>query len=154
MEDHAVVEMVLRQKDEVVDCLGCSLRIERNDECAHICLHSGAIGLRESITVAGALPHFGFCNAVAGFFGQPAAAEVALATACAFLSAAEPLVPEEIVTLVNFEFCCVAAVASNCLSCAVSATGFPTVVLVVELEDRAKERAVNSKAAPRRQAMT
>ncbi len=103
--------------------------------------------------VAGALLHFDFCSAVAGFFGQPAATDVAFATACAFLSAAEPLVPEEIVTFVNLEFCCTAAVASTCLSCAVSGTGVAVVVLVVELEGGPKDSAVNSSAEPRRQAM-
>ena len=46
MEDHAVEETVLSQKDEVVDGLGCILCIKGNDECAHIGLHRGGIGLR------------------------------------------------------------------------------------------------------------
>ena len=45
MKDHAVEEMVLSQKDEVVDGLGCILCIKRNHECAHIGLHHGGISL-------------------------------------------------------------------------------------------------------------
>ena len=103
--------------------------------------------------VAGALLHFGFCNAVAGFFGQPAATEVAFAAACAFALAAEPLVPEETVTFVNLALCVVAAFASTCLLCAVSGTEIPMVVLVVELDGRSVDRPVSSNAAPRRQPM-
>ena len=103
--------------------------------------------------VAGALLHFGFCSAVVGFSGQPAVTEVAFAAACAFASAADALVPEETVTFVNLALCCVAAFASTCLSCAVSGTGVPVVVFVVELEGRFVDRPVSSNAAPRRQAM-
>ncbi len=53
----------------------------------------------------------------------------------------------------NLEFCCAAAVASTSFSCAVSGTGVAVVVLVVELEGRPKDSAVNSNAAPRCQAM-
>src|ERR1700733_13493480 len=103
--------------------------------------------------VAGALLHFGFWSAVRGFFGQPAATEVAFAAACAFALPAEPLVPEDTVTLVNFALCCVAAFASTCLSCAVSGTGVPLVVLVVELAGRSVDSPLSSNAEPRRQAM-
>ena len=103
--------------------------------------------------VAGALLHFGFFRTVAGFFGQPAATEVAFAAACAFASVADPLVPEETVTFENRAPCWVAACASTCWSCAVSGTAFPLVVLVVELEDRSVDRPVSSNALPRRQAM-
>src|SRR5271170_1031486 len=104
--------------------------------------------------VAGALLHFCFLRAVAGFFGQPAATEVAFAAACAFASAAEPLVPEGTVTFANRALCCVAAWASTCWSCAVSGTEVPVVVLVVELADRSVDRPVSSNASPRRQEMT
>src|SRR5271163_1507053 len=105
------------------------------------------------MVMAGALLHFGFFNAVVGFFGHPAATDVLLAVACAFASAAELPVPEETVTLVNLAFCCLAAVSSSCLSCAVSGRGVPAVVLVVELEGRLGDSTVSSNASPRRQAM-
>src|ERR1700683_3259468 len=104
------------------------------------------------MVMAGALVHFDFLSSVAGFFGQPAATEVAFAVACAFLSAADPPVPEDTVTFVNRALCCVAAVASSCLSCAVSGTGVPAVVLVVELEGGLVDRPVSSNPEPRRRA--
>jgi hypothetical protein len=105
------------------------------------------------MVVAGALLQVGFFSAVAGFFGQPAATEIAFAAACAFASAAGPPVPEETVTFLNLALCCVAAFASTCFSYAVGGTGVPVVVLVVELEGRSVDSPVSSNAAPRRQAM-
>ena len=98
--------------------------------------------------VAGALLHFDLCRTVAGLFGQPAAAEVALAVACAFAALAEPLVPEDSATFVNLALCCVAAFVSTCLSCAVSGTAVAVVVLVVDPEGRSVDRPVSSNAAP------
>src|ERR1019366_2065375 len=96
------------------------------------------------------LLHFVFFSAVAGFFGQPAATDVAFAVACAFASAADPPVPEETTTFLNLVFCWVAAFASTCCSCAVSGT-VGAVVLVVELAARSVDSPVNSNAVPRRQ---
>jgi CHASE2 domain-containing sensor protein len=105
------------------------------------------------MVMAGALLHFGFFREVAGFFGQPAATDVAFAVACAFLSAAEPPAPAETVKLVNLALCCEAAFASTCWSAALSGTWLPVVVLVVELEGTSAEMPVSSNAAPCRQAM-
>ena len=103
--------------------------------------------------MAGALLHFGFFSALQDS-SAAAATEVAFAAACAFAFAADPPVPEETVTLVNLALCCDAAFASTCWSSAVSGTGVPVVVLVVELEGRSSERPVSSNAVPRCQAMT
>src|ERR1019366_5122354 len=105
------------------------------------------------MVIAGALLHVGLVSPVAGFFGQPAASEVAFAAACAFASAADTPVPEETATLLNLAFCWVAAFDSTCLSRAVSGTWIPVVVLVVELKGRSSDRPVSSNAAPRRQPM-
>src|SRR5580658_2578029 len=100
---------------------------------------------------AGALLHCGFFSAVAGFFGQPAATEMAFAAACAFASAADPPVPEETVTSLNLALCCVAAFASTCLSSAVRGTGVAVDVVDVELAGLPVDISVSSIAAPRRQ---
>src|SRR5271156_5455591 len=98
------------------------------------------------MVMAGALLHFVFFRAAPGLFGQPAATEAASAAACAFASAADPPVPEEIETLSNRAFCWDAAFAKTCWSCAVSGTVVASVVLVVELADRSSERPVSSNA--------
>jgi hypothetical protein len=100
------------------------------------------------MVMAGALLHFVFVRAVVGLLGHPAATEAAFAAACALALAPDPLVPEEIETLLNRALCWVAAFARTCWSCAVSGTVVATVVLVVELEDRSSERPVSSKAVP------
>src|SRR5580700_8985753 len=84
------------------------------------------------MVIAGALLHCGFFSAVAGFFGQPAATEAAFAAVCAFLSVADPPVPEDTVIFLNLALCCVAAFASSCLSCAVR--GIRVAVVVLESE--------------------
>jgi hypothetical protein len=105
------------------------------------------------MVMAGALLHLVFFSAVVGFFGHPAATDVAFAVDCAFEPDPELPVPDETVTLVNLAPCCVAAVSNSRLSDAVSGIGVPVVVLVVELEGGAVDRTVSSNALPRCQAM-
>ena len=84
--------------------------------------------------MAGALLYFDFFSAVVGFFGQPAATDVAFAAACAFVSAADAPVAEETVTFMNLAFVVSRRLPTPACQFAVSGTGVPVVVLVVELK--------------------